>query len=129
MKLSELLTGAATDGVYRVGADASPAAIERVAERAGWTVATVAVPDVVDKRSVLAAFQDALGFPDWFGRNLDAFADSLRDVATEPGTLVVWHGAERLAEADPQAYRAMLTILRDRATAGGPARMLTLLVA
>ena len=129
MRLSELLTGAATAGVYRVGDETSPAAIERVAERAGWRVATVRVPEVVDKRSVLAAFQDALGFPDWFGRNLDAFADSLGDLATEPGTLVVWHGAERLAAADPEAHRAMLSILRDRATTGGRARVVTLLVA
>lgn len=129
MRLSEVLSGAATAGVYRVPAGTALATIERVAARSGWRVAPVAQPEAADKRSTLSVFKDALGFPEWFGGNLDAFADSLGDVASEPGTLVVWRGAERLAASDPDAYRAMLTILRERSSARGAARLVTLLVA
>jgi len=114
MKLSELLAGPAPAGVYRAPAGASSTAIEAAAAKAGWRLAPVRTPAAADKRSVLGAFKDALGFPDWFGHNLDAFADCLGDVATEPGVLVVWEGAERFAAADPASYRAVVTILRER---------------
>lgn len=125
--LSELLAGPAEGGVYRAPAGASMTTIERAAAAAGWKVAHADAGDSVDKRGVLAAFKDAFGFPDWFGHNLDALVDSLRDVSFEPGTLLVWDGAERLAEADPAQYREILSILRERAAADTSARLLTLL--
>ena len=37
------------------------------------------VPAAADKTGTLAAFATALGFPDWFGGNLDALNDCLGD--------------------------------------------------
>lgn len=44
------------------------------------------------KDEVLAAFAEALDFPEYFGRNLDALADCLHDFAAAVGvpTTVVW---------------------------------------
>ena len=77
---------------------------------------------------MFAAIKEAFGFPDWFGHNLDALADSLRDVEVEPGTLLVWSGSTSFAESAPDQFRAILAVLRDRATdPDSPTRLLTLI--
>ncbi|AMM31477.1 Barstar family protein [Sinomonas atrocyanea] len=43
----------------------------------------VVVPAAPSKREVLAAFGTALGFPDYYGANLDALNDCLQDLASE----------------------------------------------
>ncbi len=56
-----------------------------------------------DREETYDRFVEALGFPDHFGRNLDALMDSLRDVADRhdaPWTLV-WR-PDRHAAPDPQ---------------------------
>ena len=126
--LAALLTGPAPAGVYRVGGDVDPATIERVAVAAGWRVGVVDTEGLVDKRAVLGAFGDALGFPDWFGHNLDAMVDALRDVDHEPGTLVLWRHGGALGATDPTLHRQLVDILRSRAASDDqPARLLTLL--
>jgi RNAse (barnase) inhibitor barstar len=54
-----------------------------------------------DKQSFLAACARSLAFPDYFGHNWDALADSLGEFARERNpVLVVWTGASDLAPAD-----------------------------
>ena len=125
--LARLLSGPAEGGIYRAPAGAALVTIERAAERAGWRLAHVVGEPATDKRALMAAFQDAFGFPGWFGHNLDALADCLGDVAFEPGTLLVWDGADEFAAADPATSRAVHAILRQRSAAASPARLLTLL--
>lgn len=126
--LASLIAGPAPAGVYRLPAGSSADAARRVAEAAGWHAAAADSADVVDRREVFAALKEAFGFPDWFGHNLDALADSLRDVEAEPGTLLVWSGSAAFAAAAPDQFRAILAILRDRANdADSPTRLLTLL--
>ena len=43
----------------------------------------VVVPAAASKREVLVAFGAALGFPDYYGQNLDALNDCLQDLASE----------------------------------------------
>jgi len=74
---------------------------------------TFEVPAARSKQGVLKAFAEALDFPAYFGHNLDALHDLLRDFAeglSEPSTLV-WH-------IDPEfktskAYQSVLSILRE----------------
>lgn len=68
----------------------------------------------------LAAVADALSFPDWFGHNLDALYDSLRDLSwLPPGEhVLVWHAPEVLADADLRAYAAVTAVLADAAEPG-----------
>lgn len=124
--LAGLLIGPAPAGVYRLRDDASVDAAVAVAEAAGWRVATASTDGVTERRAVFAALKDALGFPGWFGHNLDALVDCLRDVDTEPGTLLVWTGSAAFAAAAPDRFRAILAVLRDRALdPDAPARFLT----
>jgi RNAse (barnase) inhibitor barstar len=125
--LSRLLAGPADGGIYRAPAGSPLTTIERAAARAGWRVAHVVSGRETGKAALLEAFKEALGLPDWFGHNLDALADCLGDVAVEPGTLIVWDGADDFTAADPATSRAVFTILRQRSAADSPARLLTLL--
>ncbi|MET9080715.1 barstar family protein [Streptomyces sp. NPDC004237] len=53
----------------------------------------------------------ALGFPDHFGRNWDAFRDCLRDaVNAEPKAIIVREGGELLAD-EPERASAVLGLI------------------
>jgi len=124
--LSDLLTAPAAAVVHRVGAGVTPAAIERAAVAAGWRFALVDTADATDKTAVLAAFQDGLGLPEWFGCNLDALVDALRSVAADPGAVLLWYGPESFASAEPERYAAVLDILAQRAGDAASPRFLPL---
>lgn len=62
----------------------------------------------------------ALSFPAWFGRNLDALYDCLRDLSWLPRGehVLVWSAPEVFERAEPAGYRAVLDVLRDAGAAG-----------
>ena len=68
----------------------------------------------VDKHSALVAFAEGLALPDWFGHNLDALADVLRELGS-PGRAVtlVWDGVAHLRRTDPTGYAALRAVLED----------------
>lgn len=72
------------------------------------------------KAEFLNEVAGALAFPDWFGHNLDALYDCLRDLSWLPEGehVLVWSAPEVLAATDPKADRAIRDVLRD-ATAPG----------
>ncbi len=82
------------------------------------TVSTGPAPAVIDGRSCrtrAALFDETarvLRFPDYFGRNWDAFADSLGD-AVRAGTtaLIVVHAEDLLSAEPPEQYTTLLDIL------------------
>jgi len=76
--------------------------------------------EIRTKADFLAAVAEALSFPDWFGHNLDALYDSLRDLSWLPEGehLLVWTAPEVLETADPRAYRAVVGVLDDAVTPG-----------
>lgn len=65
----------------------------------------------------------ALGFPDYYGRNLDAFDDCLRDVAMytygasrdATGTVIVFTGYDAFAAREPRAAQVILDIIATNA--------------
>ncbi|SER18431.1 Barstar (barnase inhibitor) [Streptomyces sp. yr375] len=48
-------------------------------------VLTLDLAGVADKAAFMDRCADALGLPDWFGRNWDALVDSLTDLPVPPG--------------------------------------------
>jgi RNAse (barnase) inhibitor barstar len=76
-----------------------------------------ATPHVVDgpgsKGKFMTAVAAALSFPDWFGRNLDALADSVRDLSwLPPGEhLLVWRDPAKLRGGDPFTFHQLEEIL------------------
>lgn len=59
--------------------------------------------------ATLRAFAREADFPDYFGNNLDALLDCLRD---EPDLHVVLLDAHVLKRADPDGYRGLRAVLR-----------------
>jgi RNAse (barnase) inhibitor barstar len=62
----------------------------------------------------------ALSFPAWFGRNLDALHDCLRDLSWLPSGehVLVWSAPEVFRAADPEGYEAVAGVLTDASVAG-----------
>ncbi|MBG0827531.1 barstar family protein [Planomonospora sp. ID67723] len=89
------------------------------------TVSTGPAPVVVDGRAcqTRAAFFEELArvlhLPDYFGRNWDALADSLRDATRAGGVALVVEHAEELLSAEPPAqFATLLAVLADAADTG-----------
>lgn len=66
---------------------------------------------------LFAEWAAALGFPDWFGHNWDAFEECLRTVTAPdecgPVTLVLRNAAVLLEDEDPRQLGVLLDILGD----------------
>jgi len=86
----------------------------RVATDARLRGATVGVVEGrAEKRALLAAIGRALRFPSYYGVNLDALEECLRDLSWLPAgeVVLVWDGSEALRAADPMAHRGLLEVL------------------
>lgn len=115
--LAGLLAGEHAPGVWRWDGQLSP---ERVGELAaladlrlahldGWTLGDT-------RREVLGAMGEALGFPETFGRNLDALHDSLGDLGRDSvGRILLWDGWGLLGETDARGLRITVELLAERA--------------
>lgn len=67
------------------------------------------------KLEMLDAIADALSFPDYFGRNLDALNDCLIDLSWLPEGehVLIWSAPQVLRTADPYNYQAILDVLTE----------------
>lgn len=65
------------------------------------------------KAKFMTAIATALSFPDWFGRNLDALADSVGDLSWLPAGehLLIWRDPQRLQGGDMYTYHHIEEIL------------------
>ncbi|MGH3620822.1 MAG: barstar family protein [Sciscionella sp.] len=103
--------------------------VERVKAEA---VQRGAHPHVVDgstvstKDGAMTAIADALSFPDYFGRNLDALYDCLRDLSWLPAGehVLILSSPQVLRSADPRAYDGIERALSDAAAASAEPRLL-----
>lgn len=100
-----LLTPPLRAGVYEV-VDAADL-VQRL-RHAGWHVGTV---DLSEARTAVGEIGHELGFPSYYGRNLDALNDSLSDLG-RPTALVV-----RVPSTLDPYGAAMLDVLTDAAGA------------
>ena len=87
--------------------------VVREAQEEGDDVSVV--PAGATKAESLELFAEVLGFPHWFGRNLDALADCLHDYAEEPLTHgrrhLVWDGVALLRRDHPDSYADLCGVL------------------
>lgn len=109
--LARVLAGHVTGSLHRWHANVEVADVAHTVEHAGWRFAHVDGWQASSKAEVLAAFGEALAFPDWFGHNLDAFNDCLRDI--DEDTLLLWDGWGTLARQDQKVFSVMLDMLAE----------------
>jgi RNAse (barnase) inhibitor barstar len=101
--------------VREVGAGTSLTGLVRAARTDGHDV--LVVPAGATVAQSLDWFAESLRLPEWFGRNLDALADCLHDLAEEeppPGTdgrVLVWDRVAALKLVDPQGYDGIWSVL------------------
>lgn len=89
---------------------------DRQARSRGYLVVRIDGREVPDKAALLARLAEALRFPDYFGRNLDALYDCLRDLdesAPAPGYLVVIENSGAACTARRGDFAAVVGVLED----------------
>jgi RNAse (barnase) inhibitor barstar len=76
----------------------------------------------VDKQSTMDAIAQALSFPAYFGRNLDALYDCLTDLSwLPPGEhVLIWVNSDNLKQAEPSTYQSIRSVLSDAQLALAP---------
>lgn len=90
-----------------------------LAESLGFAPFRIDLEGCADKDAFLERIARAMAFPDWFGRNWDALADCLGDLAWRPaaGYLLVFERCSELRIAAPDEYATALAVLTDAAEA------------
>jgi RNAse (barnase) inhibitor barstar len=115
IELASLLAGEHGSGLYEWSGAAGPDEVRDAVERAGRRFVHLDTAGVEDKQGFLDRAATAFGFPDWFGRNWDALADSLADVRSATGVVVLWDGWQAFADRDQRSFAVAVDILRQRA--------------
>jgi hypothetical protein len=121
--LVRLLEKGKGSALYRLPGRSSSATIERVAEGAGWRFLHLDLGRVDSKAEFLRAAGRALKFPEWAGRNWDAFEELANDLSWLPpieGYLLLIERASGLAGKEPETLRIALDILGDALDARKP---------
>ncbi len=113
--LQRLFTAPLAGGVFRPQQAVAADDLEEQLTAAGWSVATL--EPFGDRAGFYAEIAAKLGFPNYFGRNLDALWDCLRDVR-EPTTVIIpW---QRFAVEDQNSADRLLAVLTERANVDPP---------
>ncbi|ALE72778.1 hypothetical protein Ae168Ps1_1550c [Pseudonocardia sp. Ae168_Ps1] len=98
-----------------------PAGTTPAVETARGRAGLVAVVDgAADRTTTLSAFGRALSFPAYYGHNLDALEECVRDLSWLPAGPVelVWEDGP-LRAADPGTHEVVTAILADAVVAAG----------
>ena len=78
--------------------------------------------EIADREMLHDRLADSLGFPQWYGRNLDALYDCLTDIGEE--TEIRFFDIEKLEERLGKGYvQALRRVLRDAAEENGDIRL------
>lgn len=116
----EVLADPAQGGAYFVDACES-VALADAAQALDFHVAHIDLAGCSDRDSVLRSFARALRFPQWFGGNFDALADSLGDLSwlSAAGYLLLLEHSDAWREADDENFAVLLDILNEAAVTWG----------
>lgn len=93
------------------------AVLQSAAEQQGLALFQIDLAGIDSKDGFLAAVAQALGFPDWFGRNWDALEDCLTDMSWQPagGYVLILAHADEFLTADENGFALALRILQSAA--------------
>lgn len=95
------------------------------ATQLGYCARSIDLGACADKAALLQRMADALDFPQWFGHNWDALADSLGDLSwvPAPGYVLLLRHAADLRNRHPKDFGIALDILREASLAWAEQRV------
>ena len=104
-------------GLYQLTGDWRSRSIDRLCRLKRVRLFRIDGARVHSKGRFLAVAADAMGFPEWFGGNWDAFHDCVTDLAWEPASayVVLLGGMQRFATHALRDFYIALTILEEAA--------------
>jgi RNAse (barnase) inhibitor barstar len=86
--------------------------LESDAAGAGWSVWSLDTGGVMSADDFYGEVRAAWGLPPWFGDNLDALFDALRDAVAGPAVLI-WDGSRAVELVSESLASDVLAVLRD----------------
>lgn len=112
-----LTTPAYPPGVYRLVSRTSPGPILETITDWGWYAGYINGMAVADKPTFLVAAGQALAFPEYYGRNWDAFEEMVNDLSwiRSAGYLILYDYVYHFAAAQPEAMQTALAIFQSAA--------------
>jgi hypothetical protein len=109
-----LATPAYPPGVYRLVNRTRPEPILKTITDWGWYAGYINGKTVSDKSTFLVAAGQAFAFPEYYGRNWDAFEEMVNDLSWIPATgyILLYDYVYRFAAAQPNEWQIALSILQ-----------------
>jgi RNAse (barnase) inhibitor barstar len=115
MRWDDVRDGLSAPGLFRwVGEPARD--LEAESASAGWTVWVLDTGGVETTDDFYGEVRAAWGLPPWFGDNLDALFDGLRDAVDGPSVLL-WDGSSAVGRIGEPFAVGVMTVLRDAISA------------
>jgi RNAse (barnase) inhibitor barstar len=111
MRWDDVRDGLAAPGLFTWVGDPT-LDLEEDAVRAGWTVWSLDTSETRTTDDFYGEVRAAWGLPPWFGDNLDALFDALRDAVDGPSVLV-WDGSNAVTQIGEEFALGVMTVLRD----------------
>jgi RNAse (barnase) inhibitor barstar len=114
--LAALLAGKRKPGIYRWHGAFGATDVQHTVEHAHWIFAHVDGWHGDTKLEFMEDIEEALSFPDHFGKNFDALADCLREVDSGDchGTVLLWDGWGPFARHEEDAFARIIEVLQER---------------
>lgn len=115
MSSSNWLTEPAKAGVYHLTGDSRELA--QAAQASGLAVFVIDIGHAHDKKDFIAALSRAMNFPDWFGGNADALADSLKDLSwvDAKGWVVILEKSKHFCAGHRHEFEEAMDVMADAA--------------
>lgn len=115
---AQLLRDLDRANVYRADDDTARALFQ-AGPAAGFNVYRIDLSLARTTHELHRILGKALHFPDWYGANWDALADSLTDMSWNEadGYLVILQRTEILLNNDPEAYATLMALLKETVAA------------
>ena len=88
-------------------------------DRLGFSVVVLDGARMTDAGSFHAEAERAFQFPDYYGRNWDAFNECFLETEFSQPSAIIWSSAEQLAAADLKTFAEAVAIINDLRAAFG----------
>jgi RNAse (barnase) inhibitor barstar len=117
VRLNQILRQEVPSGVYKTRSRFLPATIRQAVEQRSGRFFYLDGRQISNKATFLAGAAQAFEFPDYFGKNWDAFSDSINDLSWAPSQryVALYDSADLLSEQSPDEWDIALEIFEEAA--------------